>query len=95
LEESEDCGCSKKNKTRRNTSKQDDNYLKKNKTLRSDKYTIKPKYNIQSLANKLKDIEELILDTNDDEFEFSDSDFKENESKHSNSDIDDDDFIFE
>jgi hypothetical protein len=34
----------------------------------------KPKYNIQSLANKLKDIEELILDANDDEFEFSDSD---------------------
>ena len=33
----------------------------------------KPKYNIQSLANKLKDIEELILDANDDEFEFSDN----------------------
>jgi hypothetical protein len=99
LEESEDCGCSKKNKTRRNTSKQDDNYLKKNKTLRSDKYTIKPKYNIQSLANKLKDIEELILDTNDDEFEFSDElEFKDNESTHSNSDTDDnyyDTFNFE
>lgn len=34
----------------------------------------KPKYNIQSLANKLKDIEELILDANDDVFEFSDND---------------------
>jgi hypothetical protein len=46
----------------------------------------KPKYNIQSLANKLKDIEELILDANDDEFEFSD-----NESKKNNSDTDNDD----
>jgi hypothetical protein len=46
----------------------------------------KPKYNIQSLANKLKDIEELILDTNDEEFEFSD-----NEYKHNNSDTDKDD----
>lgn len=59
----------------------------------------KPKYNIQSLANKLKDIEELILDTNDDEFEFSDEvEFKDNESTHSNSDTDDnydDTFNFE
>ena len=40
----------------------------------SPKSSKKPKYNIQSLANKLKDIEELILDTNNDEFEFSDND---------------------
>lgn len=51
----------------------------------SPKSSKKPKYNIQSLANKLKDIEELILDANDDEFEFSD-----NENKH-NSDTDNDD----
>lgn len=45
----------------------------------------KPKYNIQSLANKLKDIEELIFDANEDEFEFSD-----NETKHNNNSDNDD-----
>ena len=54
-----------------------------------------PKYNIQSLANKLKDIEDLILDANDEEFEFSD----DSESKHGNfenddNDDNDDDLIF-
>jgi hypothetical protein len=58
----------------------------RDKEVGSPKSSKKPKYNIQSLANKLKDIEELILDTNDEEFEFSD-----NEYKHNNSDTDKDD----
>ena len=48
----------------------------------------KSKYNIKSLANKLKDIEDLILDINDDEFEFNEEPVKK--EKHHNSDTDDD-----
>jgi hypothetical protein len=44
-----------------------------NKECHSPKSSKKPKYNIQSLANKLKDIEELIFDANNDEIEFSDN----------------------
>ena len=77
-------------------SKLDSNYTKKNKTQRTKNPQVKvPKYNIQSLANKLKDIEDLILDANDEEFEFSD----DSESKHGNfenddNDDNDDDLIF-
>jgi hypothetical protein len=36
-----------------------------------EEYNSHPKYNIQSLANKLRDIEELILDTDEMDFDFN------------------------
>lgn len=36
-----------------------------------EEYNSPPKYNIQSLANKIRDIEELILDTNEMDFNFN------------------------
>ena len=101
----------KKNKSHAKTYSEDSSlkqprpkYIKISKTQPTKNPTIKqPRYNIQSLANKLKDIEELILDANDEEFEFSDNESKhsdneskhsDNESKHNNSDSDDNDDFY-